>query len=366
MRFPMKPLAYVYSDRDRHGNVRRYYWRGKGHRKIRLRETPGTEAFAEEYRQAIAAESKGKTAESKTGETREPILAGSWRWLCVQYLASKDFARLDDSTQRVRRQILEGTYDEPVKPGSSLTFAKVPAAKLTAKAVKVLRDRKDGPEAGNGRVKAIRQVFSWALEEEIDGITSNPGRDVKYIKTGSQGFHSWEDDEVEKFEQRHPIGSKARLALDLLLYTGGRRSDAVRFGRQHCRDGELKFTAFKGRNKNPVTIEIPILPILQATIEASPCGDLTFLVTTFGKAFTAAGFGNWFRERCDEAGLPHCSAHGLRKAGARRAAENGATEHELMSIFGWLTPKEAARYTKAARQKLLAKRAMPLLMRGKE
>jgi hypothetical protein len=108
----------------------------------------------------------------------------------------------------------------------------------------------------------------------------------------------------------------------------------------------LKFTQYKNRNRDPVTTEIPILPPLQQVIDASPTGDLTFLVTAQARRpFTAAGFGNWFRDRCNEAGMPHCSAHGLRKAGATIAAENGATVHELMSVFGWLTMKEAERYT---------------------
>ena len=85
-------------------------------------------------------------------------------------------------------------------------------------------------------------------------------------------------------------------------------------------------------------------------------------MTEFGRPFTAAGFGNWFRRRCDESGLPHCSAHGLRKAGATIAAGNQATEHQLMAIFGWVSPKQAALYTKAARQKVLAGSAMPLLV----
>jgi integrase len=75
-----------------------------------------------------------------------------------------------------------------------------------------------------------------------------------------------------------------------------------------------------------------------------------------------AGFGNWFRERCDEADLPHCTSHGLRKAAATVAAENGATAHELMSICGWLTLKEAERYTRAAERKRLAERGMGRLV----
>ncbi len=85
-------------------------------------------------------------------------------------------------------------------------------------------------------------------------------------------------------------------------------------------------------------------------------------MTEFGKPFTAAGFGNWFRKRCDEAGLKHCSAHGLRKAGVTIGADNGATEHQLMAIYGWESPKQAALYTRKANRKKLAGAAMHLLI----
>jgi hypothetical protein len=106
-----------------------------------------------------------------------------------------------------------------------------------------------------------------------------------------------------------------------------------------------------------------MLPVLQSILDASPTGDLTYLITEQGKPFTAPGFGGWFRQQCDEAGLPHCSAHGLRKAGASIAAENGASPHQLMAIFGWLTLKEAERYTQAARRKRMARDGMGFLVR---
>lgn len=115
-------------------------------------------------------------------------------------------------------------------------------------------------------------------------------------------------------------------------------------------------------NRSPVTLEIPILPILEKEIRAAPTGNLTFLVTAFNRPFTIKG-GNKMRDWCEEAGLPYCSAHGLRKAGAARAAENGATAHQLQSIFGWRTLAEAERYTKAAEQKRMAGVAMGLLAR---
>jgi integrase len=121
-----------------------------------------------------------------------------------------------------------------------------------------------------------------------------------------------------------------------------------------------------GRNRHPVEVAIPILPELQTIIDASQTGDLTYLVSEKGSPFSIGGFGNKFRAWCDEAGLPpHCTAHGLRKAGATRAAENGATENQLMAIFGWKTIQEAERYTKAARRKKMAGDAMGLLRRDK-
>jgi integrase len=221
-----------------------------------------------------------------------------------------------------------------------------------------LRDAKaDTPEAANALVKALRQVFKWAVEAEL--AESNPAKEVPLMNAGSQGFHAWTLDEVCQYEARHPIGTRARLAFALLLYTAQRRSDIVRFGHKMVRDGWLRFTQTKNARRKPVTLEIPILPELQKIIDATmPLGKDTYLVTEFGKPFSADGFGNRFRKWCDDAGLPHCSAHGLRKAGAARLAEFGATDREIMAITGHQTSKEIDRYTRSARQKQLAAKAM--------
>jgi integrase len=275
--------------------------------------------------------------------------------------------RLDERTQRVRRQILESTFDEPIAPGSLKFFRDIPLSRMTADTVEVLRDRKLAfPEAANSRVKAIRAVFKWAARKKgQDGkpfAPLNPARDVPYLKSNNpSGYHTWTLTEVHRYEQHHAIGTKARLALALLLFTGQRRSDITRLGRQHARDGKLTFTQFKGRNNKPKRLVLPILPALQQVIDASPCGNLTFLVNDLGRPFTDAGFGNKFRDWCDQAGLRHCSSHGLRKAGATVAANNGATAHQLMAIFGWSTLKMAEVYTRAADQERLAHAAMHML-----
>jgi integrase len=352
------PLGCV-EDRDRYGNIRIYY-RAKGRSKVRLRSTPWTLEFMAEYEAA-----KGVLAAQQPRST--DIATGTWRWLCVKYFGEcAEYKRLDPQTQRVRRLILEGTFDEPIAPGSAKLFRDMPLSRMGTDAVEVLRDRKiDLPGAANNRVKAIRQVFKFGTRKKHpDGkpyVLNNPARDVEKFSYGSSGFHSWTPEEVRQFEERHPIGTKARLALALLLFTGQRRADVIRFGKQHVRNGKLTFTQRKGRHREPITLSLPILPILQQIIDVSPCGDLTFLVNHLNRPFTDAGFGNRFRDWCDQAGLPNCSAHGLRKASATNAANNGATAHQLMAMFGWKSIKMAQHYTRAADQERLAESAMYLL-----
>jgi len=194
------------------------------------------------------------------------------------------------------------------------------------------------------------------------------GDDVEFICRQHLKFVS-----RETRERKRQIDRRIRK-LTRLFDKGVRRSDVVLFGKQHVQrgiiqiDGKdaecewLHFTTFKRRNKKPITLDIPILPVLQEVIDASPIGDLTFIINEYGRPFTAASFGNRMRKWCDAAGIPDCSSHGLRKAGATRAAENGASEYTLMAMFGWMTPKEAARYTRAVRQKRLAAAGMPLLI----
>jgi integrase/recombinase XerD len=146
--------------------------------------------------------------------------------------------------------------------------------------------------------------------------------------------------------------------MALLLYTTCRREDAVRLGPQHVRNGRVKFRQAKNEHRNPVDIDIPLHSDLAAILGATPSGHMTFLTTEYGRPFSPAGFGNRFREWCNQAGLPHCSAHGLRKATATRLAERGATPHEIMSVTGHRSLEEVERYTRKAQKSTLADSAM--------
>jgi integrase len=343
-------LRYLYEDVDRHGNVRLYYRRNG--KKIRLKSVIGTQAFLDEY--AAVAETL------KTHVPPKTVVPGSLRWLVDQYYSSFEFQALSTRTQYVRRRELTEICETKGKSG--VEYGDRSYAKMEARHVRNLRSEKaDRPEAANQRIKVLRQLFQWAIENKY--AKYNPARDVATLDADTDGFHTWTTEEVRKYWDRHPIGTKARLAIDLLLFTGVRRSDVVRLGppMESGNGDALRWTEVKGRKRKIKNRELPILPQLRASIDATDTGKDTYLVTAFGKPFTSNGFGNWIKKRTTEAGLMGCTAHGVRKAGATIAADNGATEYELMAIFGWESAKEAARYTRHANRKRLAAGALRLV-----
>jgi len=220
--------------------------------------------------------------------------------------------------------------------------------------VKGREARKSTPAMANSFLKAMRGLFKWAVDAEH--VMENPTANVASLTLKSDGFHVWTDEEVSKFEARWPVGTRERLAFDLLLYTGLRRGDAVILGRQHVKNGVFKIKA----EKNGVEIIAPILPPLARSIAAAPTGGLSFIAGERRRPMTKESFGNWFRDACNAAGVPG-AAHGLRKAGATRAAENGATNEQLKAIFGWTDDKMPTLYTRTASRARMAAKAMSTL-----
>jgi len=212
----------------------------------------------------------------------------------------------------------------------------------------------------------MRDSVSEPLDRACAGRVNAPPNALSLSRMRAAGRQQ----EGVRDEQRHPIGSKARLALALLLLTGQRRSDIITFGKQHVREAKnvpanlrtvhrgrwLAFTQRKNKKRKPISLMVPLLPELEEIIAATPCGDLTWLVTQFGQPFTSPGFGNWFRVRCDQAGLPHCTAHGLRKAGATIAAERGASDSLWQYSNGRLASRPCSTRARPSRSCLPAVR----------
>lgn len=344
MIYVRRRYRYVVQDQDRHGKVRTYL-RVPGRPKVRLHEEPGTPEFDAEYRRALEAKPKAKEVR-KVGQ----VVPGSLRAACIAYFGSAEFKRMAPRSQHVRRLILDHLYDE---------HGDKPAKLMEARHVRRLRDeRAEKPEAANSLLKALRAVFRHAVAMET--MPANPAEAVPYLRSGSEGFHTWTIEEVRQFEEHWPIGSKPRLALALMLYTGVRRSDAVKLGRQHIRDGHLHFLVTKNSTRKPVRLVLPIVPELQHILDATPTelGSLAFLTSSYGRPYLPDSFGNRFRAWARAAGLPHCTPHGLRKAAAVRLAEIGCSAHEIMAVLGHATLKEAARYTAKAEQRRLASSAL--------
>lgn len=351
-------LPYLVEDEDRHDNVRLYVRRfGK---KIRIRAVPGSPAFLEAYNRALA-ELGGPPVERAGGEFR-PFAPGTFGWLAQKY-----FAALEPEKQKTRRGVLEECMRELYRlaDGGAEPIGHCTLADFDIEKIKWLRDIKvkaGFKGAANNRKKYISSMFAWAIEQTPMLAKSNPTRDIKKISYPTSGFHTWTVEEVDQFRDHFAVGTKPRLALELLLLLGVRRQDAVALGPQHCRGKEIRMVPKKTNYKRKRVSEKPILPELAHVLERSACGHLSFLVTEYGKPFTAAGFGGWFREQCDAAGLPHCSAHGLRKAGATIAAENGATAPQLMAIYDWETLAVAQKYIDEANRRKMAAQAMHLIV----
>jgi integrase len=315
-----------------HTGKARFYLRVPGRKRVPLPGLPWSPEFMEARQAAL----QGDWSAPQLGANR--TRAGTVDAALVSYYQSSMFRDgLAESSQKMRRNILERFREEHGEKRIAL---------LHKKAVQAILNKKSPAAASNWR-KALRGFVDHCLS--LDMLTADPLAGVKLASVKSDGHHPWEPEECRLFEAHHAIGARARLAYELLLQVGQSRCDVVRMGRQHVRSGKLALR----RQKTGVQFEVPVMPELKVAIDAMPAGDnLTFLVTAQGKQFSAAGFGNWFRQVCNEAGLPkRCTSHGLRKAAATYLADRGATTTQLMAWFGWKTASEAERYTRGADRK---------------
>lgn len=207
------------------------------------------------------------------------------------------------------------------------------------------------PQQANKTLKRLSQMMDLAIDLGLRA--DNPVRGVKQFPVSAGGFHTWSEDEIDKFYDVHEMGTPAHLAMTLMLYTGAAKCDAVALGRGNICDGRLVYRRRKTKkNRNGIEVDIPIHPYLAETLSHVRSGAFTFLETAAGRARTAAGLGSSMRKWCDKAGLPLCSSHGLRKAICRRVAEIEGDVFKVMAVSGHTDIKEAQKYCEAfGRQK---------------
>ncbi len=323
-----------------------YFRRGRSVR-VRLPDDYGSPAFMDAYEAALRGASSTRKVSGAPGNSLQ-FLVDAWR-------QSSDWAGTSIATRKQRENILHHVLE---------TAGRTPFEAISASHIREGRERrKDAPAAANIFLKTMRALFRWAKEAEL--VTVDPAKDVPFLKAKTRGFTPRTLEDVMKYRCRWPLGTRQRVALEVILNTGLRRSDAVRVGRQHVKDDVNTINTFKSENgrQATVTVYIPILPALHEALKAGPTGDLAFIASERGVHLTKESFGNCFRRWCAEAGLSKGkSAHGIRKLCASRIADNGASEMELQSLFGWVTNQQSVVYTREANRKRLALQAALKLM----
>ncbi len=340
---PPKAPPYCHGFTDRHGNPRWYYRR----RGYPLTPLPGM-PWTPEFMAAHEAASKGQPLEIGKAMTKPGTIAA----LIVSYYKSPDFTGLKPTTQKTYRNILERfREDDGDKRVAMLQRQHVQ---------KLVNDRGDVPTAANRLLQLMHLLMRHAVETGLR--RDDPTIGVRKVREKAGGFTTWEEHHIAAFLDHHKPGTRAYSALTLLLYTGQRRGDVVKLGRQNLRDGFLGLV----QGKTGQEVHIPLHRDLAALIDTLPADAPAFLTGERGKPLTPEAFTNWFRQMVKDAGLPDgLSPHGLRKAACRRLAEAGCSPHEIMSISGHKTLAEVTRYTVAASRKGMAERAVAALDRDR-
>jgi len=336
---PRPRPPHLHKETNRHGKLTWYVRVGKGPR-TRIKGDYGTPEFSAAYQAAIS------------GEETKPVpkaSKGSLEWLWLLYRQTDAWTRLSMATRGQRENIMKLA----LKTGGNQSLSKI-----TSKTIKAGVDRRKG-HAARHFLDTMKGLFKWAADAEHVNVDPTAGKSVAKPKT--KGFPVWEEDEILKFEKHWPRGTRERVMFDIYCYTGLRRGDAAALGKQHIKNGVISIDT----EKTGTRVTIPVLEMLQKTLDAGPTGDLTFIATKNGNGMTKESVGNAFRKACRAAGIPK-SAHGLRKAAATRAANNGATEAQLEAIFGWEGGKMAALYTRTANRQKLASGGMATLERTEQ
>lgn len=334
-----RKLPYLHREKSRHGTIVWYTRVGHGPRQ-RMPGAYGSAEFMEAYRASIYGE---PVPQKDKADPR------TLKWLFEQWVKSSSWAQTATSTRKQRENFMLRIIEE--NPKASFKA-------ITADHIRAGRERRQAtPAAANNFVKTMRALFSWA--EEAGHVEVNPAAEVKKMVNKTEGFHPWSLEDLSAFRARWPLGTRERLALEVLVNTGLRRGDAVRLGRQHIRDGVAAIRA----EKTGVELFIPILPALEEAVSHGPTGDLTFICGANGRPVVKESFGNWFRGVCTTTKIKG-TAHGLRKLAATVMAEEGATGEQLKALFGWQTNEQSNLYTRTADRRRLSIEGSAKLARG--
>jgi integrase len=351
---------YVTSFLDRHGKPRLRF-RRSGYPTGYFHAVLGTEAFRSEY---AAFMDPGSIGAARADAVLARTIPGSIGDLFARYVAVPERLGPTAVTQTKVRAVLEkfvnGREDRPTR---ALTFEHLDAI-FAKRRVKVKTDRgfEGGVEAARKLRKELVRLFDFAIKAGLTKV--NPASQSGEIKVAagerSLGYYAWSEDDIDAYRAHWPLGTKQRLAMELLLWTDQRKVDTIHLGRQHIREGRFHIR----QSKTGKSLKIMVAPqLMQAIVAMPPSDNLCYLATEYGKPFTVKGFGGWFRDQCNAAGLPRCTAHGLRKATMRRMAELDMSNQTMKAMSGHTEDSEVAHYTASANQMRMADGAVSALSR---
>jgi integrase len=356
-------LRYVEPHRGPDGKVRYYFRKGKGARIAMPPVPPGTDpkldpAFIAAYAMLLN-EVAGITAPDRIvpklpGGARPVVMrvtTDSFAAALSRYYNSSIFRGLAEASQTSHRGPLNKFAKRyGAAPMSGLTSTTV------QEAIKPLE-----PFAQQKLVAAMRRFVKWARATgELDASSPDPMQGLALHPIPKiKGHQPWEAKHYAKFERRWEIGTRERLAYEILKRLGLRRSDVRRLGPEHVVNGMLRFQPRKTRNTTAVWLDQPMDRELLRIIAATVTGAKTYLVDNRGKPFANSTFAAFMRRAYDRAGLPpECRNHGLRKGMMIDLVEAQAGVHEIMALSGHSTMKEIENYTKAFDRRRAALRAI--------
>jgi integrase len=323
-------LKHVNRFRDRHGHLR-FYFRRRGSKAVPLPGMIGSEEFMAAYQAAFSAVPAQDIGASRT----QP---GTIDALVVAYYRGA-WNSLGAGTQRIRRPVLE-------------RFRQAHGAKrialLQKEHIQHMLAAITNVAARRLWLQSIRALLQSAVPLMLK---ADPTEGLKVRMPKSDGHHCWTDEEIQQYRRYWLLGTQQRLVMEFALETASRRSEVLRLGPQHIRNGRIRIERVHGSK----AVDIPLTPELQAAVDAMPKNQMLYVLNQHGRQRSVEGLGTAFAKWATEAGLPsRCRLHGLKKGGMRRLAESGATGHEIMAISGHHKLAMVEHYTAAADRKKLA------------
>jgi integrase len=328
-------LKYVNSYRDRYGKQRHYF--RKGAVKEPLLGLPGSKIFMDEYKRLLAVHAPTRATKRDNAEP------GTLSWVIAQYKASKAWEKAKPASR--------GIYDRLFQYLSE-HYGPADFASFDEKGIRSIRNKlADKPSIADTTVRMIGRLWRFAKEHLEMELGADPTREVANIHTEVESHKVWPPELCAAVEKHH--NPKVVRAYFLLRYTGQRRSDVIR----------MKASQFDGtavelyQVKTGTFVWMPAHKALRDHLTSTGIAG-EYLLTGLRGPFTGSGLGNLIAETVTALGFPGYSPHGLRHLAGAALAEAGASVHEIMSILGHVTEKQAMEYTRQANRKVMAAHGM--------